>query len=447
MRNYRVAGAVSLLALCACGGQAGGGPLPGASGGATSVGSGGGPGTGSGGGGSPGSIASGGSNSTIDLDPSGGSVGVGNAPGVGTNGGYIDLTAEQAADIKESQCAGQTVGVEPVPAVLQFVVDVSDSMGQDVNGENIVPDSGVESKWDITKPALQAALAGLGDDVYVGMTFYPSHDASFGPAGPTPLACVDETTSYPIELLGAPGSAHRTTLANAVDTTPLSLGTPTHDAYVYALEQGLDAFTGAGDKVIILVTDGAPAQLLGCGTLTAEGVDPQPIIDEIAGAAAEGVTTFVIGSPGSQTSMSDPPMDLRPWLSNAAIAGGTATDGCSSAGPNYCHFDMTAAPDFGTALAAALAEIGTAVAQTCTFAAPDSTAGAPLDLETTTVILTKPDQTSTLILPDADADCSAGGWTRGPANEVILCPSTCELFQAGLGSEVSLSVGCEVVIK
>jgi hypothetical protein len=446
MRNYRVAGAVSLLALCACGGQAGG-PLPGASGGTTSVGSGGGAAAGSGGSGTPGPIASGGSNSTIDLDPSGGSVGVGNAPGVGTNGGYIDLTAEQAADIKESQCAGQTVGVEPVPAVLEFVIDVSESMGQDITGQNIPADSELQSKWEITQPALQAALDGLGDDVYVGITFYPSHDPP-GNLGddPNPV-CVDESTTYPIALMGAAGSEHRTLLSTAVTTMDLSYGTPTHDAYVYALENGLGAFTEAGDKVMILVTDGAPAQLLGCGTLEPNGVDPQPIIDEIAGAAAEGVTTFVIGSPGSQTSMSTPPMDLRPWLSDAAIAGGTAPDGCSSAGPNFCHFDMTTAPDFGTALTAALAEIGTAVAQTCTFAAPDSTAGAPLDLETTTVILTKPDQTSTLILPDADADCSDGGWTRGPANEVILCPSTCELFQAGLGSEVSLSVGCEIIIK
>lgn len=444
MRNYGRAGAVSLLALvCACGGAQGAGPLGDGSGGDPSVGTGSAPADGGGG---LGSVGSGGSNSTIDLDPSGGSIGAGNAPGLGTNGGYIDLTAEQATDIKGAQCGGKTVGAEPLAPVIQFVVDVSDSMGQDVDGANITPDSGVLSKWEITQPALQAALDSLGDDVYVGMQFYPSRDAAGGFPSGGGGDCVDDTTAYPIAQLGPAGSAQRTTLANAIATTPLSFGTPTHDAYLYALENGLGAFTETGNKVMILITDGAPAQTLGCGPVTLS-VDPQPIIDEIAAASTEGVTTFIIGSPGSQTSMSQPPEDLRPWLSDAAIAGGTDFPGCSSAGPNFCHFDMTAAPDFGTALSAALAEIGGAVAETCTFTAPEETQSGVLDLETTTVILTRPDQTSTLILPDADADCADGGWTRGPANEVILCPSTCDLFQSQVGTEVSLSIGCEVIIK
>lgn len=444
LRAYCRAGTVVLgFALAGCSPGTGGNPPETGTGGSPALGSGGdAPVSGSGGGGPV--LGSGGGNSTIDLGDSGGAVGAGNATGVGTNGGYIELTADQAADIKGAQCGGQTVGVEPVPAVLEFVVDVSDSMGQDVNGGTILPDSGVQSKWDITKPALQAALDGLADNVYVGMQFYPSHDASFG-TGPAVTECIDETTAHPIAILGPPGSAQRTALATALDTTPLALGTPTHDAYVYALENGLGAFTEAGDKVMILITDGAPSQVLGCGPLVAEGTPPEPIVEEVAAAAEQGITTFVIGSPGSQTSMSVPPEDLRYWLSDAAVAGGTDVPGCSSAGPTYCHFDMTAAPDFATALGAALAEIGSAVAQTCTFAAPDD--GALLDLETTTVIFTRADQTSTLVVPDADGDCSAGGWTRSPTNEVVLCPATCDLFQAELGAEMSLSIGCKVVVR
>jgi len=393
------------------------------------------------------SFGSGGDNSTIDLGDSGGSTGSGSTSGLGTNGGYIELTAEQATDIKGTQCGEETVGVQPVPAVLEFVVDVSDSMGQDVNGDNIMDGSDMQSKWEITQPALQAALDGLGDDVYVGMQFFPSRDApQFGTPGTPVEACVDETTAHPIALLGPPGSPQRTLLSNAIATTPLSYGTPTHDAYLFALENGLAAHTGPGDKVMILITDGAPAQPLGCGTVTV-GVDPQPIIDEVAAAAVDGVTTFIIGAPGSQTDMSMPPEDMRPWLSDAAIAGGTDFEGCSSAGPAYCHFDMTAAPDFGVALTAALAEIGGAVAETCTFTAPEEAGDDPLEFESTTVIMTRADQTSTLVLPDADADCAQGGWTLGAANEVILCPATCDLFQAQAGTEVSLSIGCDIIIK
>jgi hypothetical protein len=428
-----------LVCLVGCSPQAGGPDTTG-SGGVGELGTGGTTAVGSGGGGSI--VATGGRPPLVIDDPSSGTGG--GATTLGTNGGYVPLSVVQVADIKDSQCAGKTAVVEPLPAVLEFVVDVSDSMGQDVNGGTIQPDSGVQSKWEITRPVLATALDALGDDVLVGMQFYPSNDGSLGGPGAPAGDCVDDTTAYPIAALGAPGSAQRVTLATALDTTPLSLGTPTHDAYVYALENGLGAYTGPGSPFMVLITDGAPAQTLGCGPVTV-GVDPQPIVDAVAAANAEGIKTFVIGSPGSQTSMSTPPEDMRPWLSDAATAGGTALPGCSSAGPNYCHLDMTTAADFATALSAALADIGTAVVQTCTFTAPDSTAA--LDLETTTVLLTRSDQTSVLVLPDADADCALGGWTRGPNDEVILCPATCDMVNADAGAEVSMSIGCNIVIK
>jgi len=195
---------------------------------------------------------------------------------------------------------------------------------------------------------------------------------------------------------------------------------------------------------MVLITDGAPSQEVGCGPLV-NSVDPTPIVDAIAAANAGGVKTFVIGSPGSQTSMDVPPQDMRYWLSDAATAGGTALAGCSSDGPNYCHLDMTASSDFAAALGTALADIGTAVVKTCTFTAPENTV--QLDLETTTVILTHSDQTSVLILPDADSDCAEGGWTRGPNSEIVLCPVTCDMVNADAGAEVSMSIGCNVVIK
>ena len=434
--------AVTLLAcLAGCASQGGAAPgngtggVPGA-GGSAVIGSGGTTGAG-------GSLGSGGGPSIIIDEPGSGSGG--DAPSLGTNGGYIDLTTAQVTDIKESQCAGETAPVDPVPAVLEFVVDVSQSMADDVNGETIPAGSDILSKWDITQPALAAALDALGDDVLVGMQFYPSNDGGFGPPGPEPVACVDDTTAYPIAALGAPGSAQRTTLATAIATTPLAMATPTQDAYVYALENGLGAYTGAGSRFMVLITDGAPSQEFGCGALNTDGVPTQPIIDAVAAANVDGVKTFVIGSPGSQAGGGNPPEDLRYWLSDAATAGGTAIEGCSSAGPNYCHLDMTTAPDFAAALSMALAEIGTAVVKTCSFTPPD--ASATLDLDSTTVILTRSDQTSILILPDADADCAQGGWARGTDGEIVLCPATCDMVNSDAGAELSMSVGCQIIIK
>jgi hypothetical protein len=404
--------------------QNGTGGVPSA-GGAAAVGAGGAPAAG----GDTGVIASGG-HPLLDIgDESSG----GSPAGLGTNGGYVELTAAQVTDITGSQCDGKTAIVEPVPPVLEFVVDVSTSMNRDENDMEITPGSGILSKWDITKPALVGALDGLGDDVYVGM------------GAPGGGACVDDSTAYPIAALGPAGSAQRTTLATAIDTAVLVASTPTHDAIVFALENGLAEYTGPGNKFIVLITDGAPSQPLGCGPLDLAGSPTQPIIDEIAAANTAGVKSFIIGSPGSQAGGADGSEDLRFWLSDAAIAGGTPLPNCSSAGPNYCHLDMTTAPDFAAALGTALAEIGDAVVKTCSFTVPEDVTA--FELENTTVIFKRSDQTAALVLPDADGDCAAGGWTRGPSNEVILCPATCDLVNADAGAEVSMSIGCNIVVK
>ena len=440
-RTYHAVKAVPLLAcLVGCSPAAGDAPnqngtgsVPGAGGAPVAPGAGGAVGSG-------GAVSLGSGGHTL-LDV--GEDGTGGSPAsLGTNGGYIDLSAEQVADIEGSQCDGDIATVEPIPPVLEFVVDVSNSMGQDVNGVDIaLDDTTTQSKWEITQPAFKASLDALGDDVLVGMQFFPSNDSGIG--GPGGGACVDATTAYPIAVLGPAGSTQRTTLATAIDTTPLKLGTPTEDAYTAGI-QNLDAYTGPGNKFIVLVTDGAPSQTAGCGPLV-NSVPPEPIVAAVAAAKADGVGTFVIGSPGSQTSMDTPPKDMRYWLSDAALAGGTAPDGCSSAGPNYCHLDMTTAPDFAAALSTALADIADAVVKTCSFAAPED--AGQLDLEATTVIFKKSDQTAVLVLPDADADCAAGGWTRGPNNEVVLCPATCDLVNADPGAQVSMSIGCNIIIK
>lgn len=203
------------------------------------------------------------------------------------------------------------------------------------------------------------------------------------------------------------------------------------------------------NKFMLLITDGAPTMSLGCINGVAGGRNrgqvtdqpTQPIIDEIAAAKAMNIRTFVIGSPGSEMS-SQGGMDMRPWLSQAATAGGTATPGCSNTGPNFCHLDMTQAPDFGAALTAGLAGIAGQVVDACTFTLPAPPAGQMIDPNLTNLIITSADGSSKLVLPDNTGACTVG-WQFSGTDKVVLCPDSCAEVKGNTSAHVQLVFGCE----
>jgi hypothetical protein len=166
-----------------------------------------------------------------------------------------------------------------------------------------------------------------------------------------------------------------------------------------------------------------------------------PIIAEIAGALTnEKIRTFIIGSPGSEMS-SQGGMDMRPWLSAAATAGGTATPGCMDSGPNFCHLDMTQAPDFGAALTAGLSSIAGQVVDSCTFTIPAPPSGQMINPDLTNLIITAGDGTSTLVLPDNTGTCTEG-WQFDGTDKVVLCSQTCAEVKKDTAAHVQLVFGC-----
>jgi hypothetical protein len=257
---------------------------------------------------------------------------------------------------------------------------------------------------------------------------------------------VNTDAAVPLAALGEAGSSQRGLVVDALEVNPQG-GTPTHDAYQYAL----GAFAGAtlpGNRFMLLITDGQPTFLLGCvgSGLTREPVEEQPIVDEVAGAEAQGIRTFVIGSPGSEQNESTG-ADARPWLSRAATAGNTALADCSDSGPNYCHFDMTEEADFGAALKRTLAQITGQIVD-CTFALPQPPEGKSLDPTQTSVVYLKggQDTDAHLIYKNANTECDRG-WRLTPDQQSIeLCGSTCEAVQADPGVRLELMFGCETPI-
>jgi hypothetical protein len=336
-------------------------------------------------------------------------------------------------------CAGQTAGAEVAPTVLQLIVDTSGSMDQDAPG----PTRG--SKWEATRRALLDAIDQMPPATAVGVLFYP--DLSTGPNSNNDNGddidggqCFDAGVDVALQPLGNAGSQQRQTIRRAFQNQNPRGGTPTHDAYRFGVER-LGASELPGARFAVLITDGLPTFSLGCSIAGRSGrdnaVDSSPLVPEAANSLALGVKTFVIGSPGSE--------GARDSLSRMAEAGGTGTAGCSHAGPQYCHFDMTDAQDFAAALASALGQIA-GLALSCSYEIPPPPSGGELDRSKVNVLFTPAGGEPELITQSPGQTCD-DGWQYSPDQaQVLLCGETCARVRGANGS-LNLQFGCATRIR
>ncbi len=357
------------------------------------------------------------------------------------------LSADELAELRESSCTGWSFEPELQPSILQMIIDVSGSMNLQP------PGGGNDSKWEITREALREAVRALPGTMSTGAVYFPNRDSgsnctnpnNFGPCmpgAPRPVdRCVNLNTILDVQQLGAPDSPHRQAFENGLDDAEPNGGTPTHDAYNVAINE-LGRANLPGQRFALLITDGQPTYSEGCSGSgrTNDPVEEQPIIDAITRARENNVRTFVIGSPGSEQGK-DTGVDARPWLSQAAQAGGTATDGCSDNGPNFCHFDMTQESDFGAALRQALAAIVGQIAD-CTINIPDAPSGQEVDPNQVNVILTPKEASAEVIGRDMSVECM-NGWNYDSTGKAIeLCEESCLQLRQDTSSGLELLFGC-----
>jgi hypothetical protein len=321
-------------------------------------------------------------------------------------------------------CVGQTAGTEAVPAVLQLVVDTSGSMDQDAPGSN-------DTKWSITRDAMLTAIDEMPSSTSIGVVFYP--DAAI-----TEDTCFDAETDVSIARLDGASSGQRTRIERAFERQSPDGGTPTHDAYRYAYNELAEADV-IGARFAVVITDGTPTFSLGCvGTgLISDPVDPTPLVGEAERARERGVSTFVIGSPGSE--------GARESLSRMAEAGGTAKAGCSHSGPNYCHFDMTESANFATDLRDALGTIS-GLTLSCAYDIPSPPSGQTLDANQVNVLFTPKGEQAELIPKSPGGTCNEGWQYSGDGKQVLLCGETCDRVKGSDGS-LALQFGCATRIN
>ncbi|HLV20749.1 MAG TPA: hypothetical protein VKZ49_07700 [Polyangiaceae bacterium] len=375
----------------------------------------------------------------------GSGAGVGVGASVGTGGALVTQDAGGPTgsadagldDLRDAACAGWRAEPEGLPAILQLVVDVSGSMDDEA------PGASGQSKWEVTRDALAEAIDAMPEALALGILYYPNRDTDETNQDPQAVdQCVATDELLPIDTLGPPDSAHRQAVGASLSAAQPDGLTPTHDAYAYALENGLLASDRPGQRFMLLITDGAPTLAEQCVRTGRRGsaVSPDPIVDAIAAAAAQGVQTFVIGSPGSE--VGDDDEDMRPWLSRAALAGGTARPGCAEEGPNFCHFDMTQEADFAVSLAAVLSQISGSIIS-CEYQLPAPDNGQTLDLQRINAVLTPVGGQPEFIGQALSADCTEGWIVEG--DTLRLCPQTCDRVQADGTASFELIFGCEPV--
>ncbi len=362
------------------------------------------------------------SSDSSDTDGEGGSLG---PDGVIFGDGSGARDDQEVPGYFDGQaCAGQSAGAESAPSVLSLLVDTSGSMDQDAPGAR-------GSKWTVTRRAVLDAIATMPSDTALGVIFYPNVPNDSDP-------CIDRETAVAIDVLDAAGSQQRQRIQRAFQQQSPEGGTPTHDAYEYAISD-MSSSGALGSRFVVLITDGIPTYSLGCeGTGRQEdAVDAAPMIASAQAAAARGIRTFVIGSPGSE--------GARASLSRMAEAGGTASAQCSHAGPNFCHFDMTRETDLGAGLSSALGIIS-GVALSCRYTVPQAPNGATLDPGKVNVLFTPPGGPEELIGLSMDGGCAEGWQYSDDQTQIRLCSATCDRVQASDGG-LTLQFGCTTELR
>ncbi len=384
-------------------------------------------------------------------------IGAGSTTGTGTLGGgnstatdpnlvgsIVPLSSEQVAAIETSACNAWAIEPESVPGKLQLVVDVSSSMNSNAPGTN-------QSKWVVTRDALVEAICGttgpgLGAGMAVGLMFYPNMvNENVSRTAVDQSVCLNLGGITPMDTLGnAGGGTHREVLRNAFTSVVLGRGTPTADAYDYALNKiALSSEQAAfpGDTYMLLITDGMPTLYHGCynpaGQL--QNLPGDEVVALVDGAFNRGVKTFIIGSPGSEEGLA--------WLSMAAFLGGTGKAGCNpqagAAGP-LCHMDMTAAPNFSDALREGLSQVVASVSN-CKYTIPSQSADGlqTVDPNKVNPIITFSNGSTELVTRDnKNGEACTEGYFLLDNTQLQLCAGTCSRFQSDAKATMQLVFGC-----
>lgn len=233
----------------------------------------------------------------------------------------------------DSSCT-ELVELYAMPPQIELLTDTSLSMSRALEGT-------MRPRWHFVRDALIQSLQRLPSDYSVGIACYPNIQLSAG----SPV-CYLPTDTLPIAELT---DAQLERAIAALSAKQLFGATPTEDAYAYALERlGLATKGRYASRYVVLTSDGAPTYGKDCAGTGLSPVDTAPLIHAVELARRRGVRTFVVGvGPAAESA----------WMSELALAGGTAPSDCMPGGARFCHYQLQGESDPAAALDAAYAQI------------------------------------------------------------------------------------------
>lgn len=372
--------------------------------------------------------------------------------GGSTTGGSIKVGSgeecKQPGEVDTSGlCGSQVVPVIVEKPNLYFVMDVSGSMD--------APIAGSQTKISAAKNALVSVASKLGHRIKYGLAVYPSED---DPGGGALLGCAPGTEVFETregDLARCGDSSDRpvlTAFTDAVFALRASGGTPL-SATLDAISPTLLALEGRTS--VLLVTDGAPNcnaeaicevdacipsieqhpvpsgqcdQDYNCCDPAAVQPEDEPYlsppgalcVDAESSLAAvtelreAGITTYVIGVPGSES--------YADLMNQLAVAGGSARDG------DRDYFDARDVEE----LQSALLQIGSEVAQSC-----------EIELDEEPV---EPDLLNVYLDADLLAADPGDGWVL-EQDRVVLLGEACQRVKSGDVRQIQIVEGCRTIIK
>lgn len=360
-------------------------------------------------------------------------------------------------------CAAVSGSAQASPPILEFVIDITLSMDSDAYPTDPAKNA---SKWEEMQRILPGSFKSLPSNWVVGVSFYNFSMVSRS------SGCFVGQQAVPLHVLD---TAQRSAIDRSIGAQVPASFTPTISAWQFGLSR-LKAWSAAppagyekSPRYIVLITDGVPTVARdGCTQMlpiSASEYDGVISLLKSQGEAA-GVKTFVVGVLGSEETQSAT-YDPLYMLSRMAEAGGTATPTdcvprsgtvascgtsqrpatCLESRGNYCHYDMTAEPDFAAGLTRALSSVATQ-AISCDYAIPKPTDGRDIAPERVQANLKLPDGSQQTLLRATDATCANGSWyysdfdSSGQPTRLALCPTACDQARSTVGASVEVLFTC-----
>jgi len=255
------------------------------------------------------------------------------------------------------------------------------------------------------------------------------------------LPCIGSEANVPIGALPYDQAARTHELTESLAKITPGGERPTLDAYSDALERELSANAASGARVLVLVSGGPPTLGPNCTTPESNQTEAlaQPLLARIEAARRSGIRTLVVGD--HEAVPDDDGSAFRQLLSTAAALGGTASEGCGTEGPIFCHVDLSAAG--GETLNEALTRVVPNI-DVCALSLPVELRGAAFAFKLV-FSPTKGEKEYYIVESRAaNANCQLGYWLDD--STIRLCQNTCAKVRSDPFASVSVEVRCSTLL-